>query len=132
MYTLPAAIVCPWLLLQIIRGVADSAAAKSSLQSRFQLSDRQVEGVLGLTLRRLTALEGGKLREEEQQLQGQIAQLQVRGTSCMWGAFIIVIRSLVLMAWVGVATGIAGLAYSLMDYWGGGLLSGVNGQVIKY
>jgi hypothetical protein len=52
---------------------------KSVLQSRFSLSKRQVEGVLALTLRMLMAMEGGKLREEEQQLQGHIAQLQVRG-----------------------------------------------------
>jgi hypothetical protein len=45
----------------------------------FHLSEAQAEGVLGLTLRRLTGLEVGKLREEEAQLKATIAGLQASG-----------------------------------------------------
>lgn len=37
----------------------------------FELSREQAEGVLGMTLRRLTSLEEGKLRDEQGQLQAK-------------------------------------------------------------
>jgi DNA gyrase subunit A len=63
--------------VQAIRAAPDSAAARTALTSRFGLSSAQAEAVLGMTLRRLTGLEAGKLQEEQQQLAGTIADLQV-------------------------------------------------------
>lgn len=63
--------------MQAIRDAADAAAAKAALTSKFGLSAEQAEGVLGLTLRRLTALEAGKLQEEAGQLRAVIGELQV-------------------------------------------------------
>lgn len=65
------------LFLQAIRAADDGPAARASLVSGFGLSEAQAEGVLGLTLRRLTGLEAGKLREEAAELQASVAQLQV-------------------------------------------------------
>ena len=52
----------------------------------FGLSEPQAEGVLGLTLRRLTGLEVGKLKEEEAVLRTTISGLEVRlgaGRACV-------------------------------------------------
>jgi hypothetical protein len=62
---------------QAIRAAPDGTAARAALTSRFGLSSAQAEAVLGMTLRRLTGLEAGKLQEEQQQLAGTIADLQV-------------------------------------------------------
>lgn len=48
--------------------------------SGFGLSEPQAEGVLAMTLRRLTGLEAGRLRDEQQQLLGTIADLKVTET----------------------------------------------------
>jgi hypothetical protein len=65
---------------QAIRAAPDGPAAKAALCAPpFKLSEPQAEGVLGLTLRRLTGLEVGKLKEEQAQLTGTIAGLQVGG-----------------------------------------------------
>ena len=55
----------------VIRSAADAAEAGETLQSGFGLSKEQAEGVLGLTLRRLTSLEVGKLRDEQKTLQSR-------------------------------------------------------------
>lgn len=52
-----------------IRQAPDVVAATAALQSTFQLSKEQAEGVLGLTLRRLTSLEKEKLLDEQATLQ---------------------------------------------------------------
>lgn len=58
--------------LQAIRAAPDSASAAAALQaSPFELSREQAEGVLGLTLRRLTSLESAKLQEEQATLQAK-------------------------------------------------------------
>lgn len=63
-----------------IRDAADAAGARAALCAPpFGLSPEQAEGVLGLTLRRLTGLEVGKLREEEGQLRASIQGLEVGG-----------------------------------------------------
>jgi DNA gyrase subunit A len=52
-----------------VRAAPDGAGAAAALQAPpFGLSREQAEGVLGMTLRRLTSLEAGKLREEQGQL----------------------------------------------------------------
>lgn len=61
-------------VVQTIRQAPDAAAALAALQSPpFGLSKEQAEGVLGLTLRRLTSLEAGKLQAEQAELQGRWA-----------------------------------------------------------
>lgn len=64
-------------VVQAIRAAADGPAAKAALVSGFGLSEPQAEGVLAMTLRRLTGLEAGKLRDEQQQLTATISDLQV-------------------------------------------------------
>lgn len=44
------------------------AAASQALQQQFSLSKEQAEGVLNMSLRRLTSLEANRLQEESQQL----------------------------------------------------------------
>ena len=44
------------------------AAASEALQQQFSLSKEQAEGVLNMSLRRLTSLEANRLQEESQQL----------------------------------------------------------------
>jgi hypothetical protein len=77
-HCVPTRFVEPTPNPQVIRSAADGPAARAALMSKpFNLSEAQAEGVLGLTLRRLTGLEVGKLREEEGQLKATIAGLQV-------------------------------------------------------
>ncbi|PSC74003.1 DNA gyrase subunit A [Micractinium conductrix] len=59
-----------------IRAAPDSAAAGAALQAApFGLSKEQSEGVLSLTLRRLTSLEEAKLKDEQATLQAKIGDL---------------------------------------------------------
>lgn len=50
--------------MSLIRKAEDSAGASIALQDCFAMSKQQAEGVLNLSLRRLTSLEGKKLQEE--------------------------------------------------------------------
>ncbi|MEW5316981.1 MAG: hypothetical protein WDW38_008317 [Sanguina aurantia] len=52
------------LVVALIRASADSASARAGLMAQHGLSEGQAEAVLGLTLRRLTGLEAGKLAAE--------------------------------------------------------------------
>jgi DNA gyrase subunit A len=55
-----------------IRQASDATAAGAALQAEpFGLSREQSEGVLGMTLRRLTSLESNKLQEEQAQLRAK-------------------------------------------------------------
>eukprot|EP00878_Enallax_costatus_P019373 GHUV01020438.1.p1 GENE.GHUV01020438.1~~GHUV01020438.1.p1 ORF type:complete len:826 (+),score=272.01 GHUV01020438.1:1150-3627(+) len=63
-------------VVQAIRSASDGPAAKASLVSGFGLTEPQAEGVLAMTLRRLTGLEAGKLRDEQQQLTATIGDLK--------------------------------------------------------
>ena len=59
-------------VVSAIRQAPDGAAASAALQAPpHGLSREQAEGVLSMTLRRLTSLEASKLREESAQLQGK-------------------------------------------------------------
>ncbi len=63
-------------VVQIIRGSADVETARSTLMQRFELTEIQANHILDMPLRRLTALETEKLREEYEALQATIAELK--------------------------------------------------------
>jgi len=63
-------------VVEIIRSSEDVGAARAALMERFSLSEIQANHILDMPLRRLTALETGKLREEYEQLQTLIAELE--------------------------------------------------------
>ena len=63
-------------VIRIIRGSADTGAARSALMERFELSEVQANAILDMPLRRLTALEVDKLRTELAELQDLIAELK--------------------------------------------------------
>ena len=63
-------------VVQIIRGSADVDVARTTLMERFELSEIQANHILDMPLRRLTALETDKLREEYEELQATIADLK--------------------------------------------------------
>ncbi len=62
-------------VVAIIRGSEDVDAARTTLMERFELSEIQANHILDMPLRRLTALETSKLREEYEELQATIADL---------------------------------------------------------
>lgn len=51
-----------------IRAASDASEASEALQSGWGMSKEQAEGVLNLSLRRLTSMEENKLSEEEKGL----------------------------------------------------------------
>lgn len=55
-------------MVAIIRKAEDSSAASTDLQDAFGMSKEQAEGVLNLSLRRLTSLEEQKLQAEDDNL----------------------------------------------------------------
>ena len=63
-------------VVEIIRSSEDVGAARAALMERFSFSEIQANHILDMPLRRLTALETGKLREEYEQLQALIAELE--------------------------------------------------------
>ena len=62
-------------VVKIIRGSEDVEAARGTLRERFDLSEIQANHILDMPLRRLTALETEKLREEFDGLQKTIKEL---------------------------------------------------------
>ncbi|MFB3049921.1 MAG: DNA gyrase subunit A [Acidimicrobiia bacterium] len=64
------------VVIEIIKASEDVGAAKEALMERFELSEVQATHILDMPLRRLTALETGKLRQEHEQLQELIAELE--------------------------------------------------------
>lgn len=52
-------------IVNAIREAKDGEAAMSQLQNVFALTKEQAEGVMSLTLRRLTSMENQKLEEEQ-------------------------------------------------------------------
>jgi DNA gyrase subunit A len=63
-------------VIALIRGSADTDAAKAGLIDRFELSEEQAQAILDMRLARLTALESDKLREEHEELATRIAELR--------------------------------------------------------
>jgi len=62
-------------VVAIIRGSEDTDAARTALMAKFKLSEIQAQHILDMPLRRLTALETSKLREEHDELQKLIKYL---------------------------------------------------------
>lgn len=60
-------------VIHIIRSSDNDAEAKSRLMERFALSDKQSQAILDMRLRRLTALEVGKIQAELDELSKRIA-----------------------------------------------------------
>ncbi|MDJ0663202.1 MAG: DNA gyrase subunit A [Acidimicrobiia bacterium] len=63
-------------VVKIIRGSEDVEVARRTLMERFDLSEIQANHILDMPLRRLTALETDKLRQEYEDLQATIADLK--------------------------------------------------------
>ncbi len=63
-------------VVKIIRGSSDVENARQALKKTFKLSEIQANHILDMPLRRLTALETDKLRQEYDDLQAYIAELK--------------------------------------------------------
>jgi len=63
-------------IIALIRHAADTPTAKGELITNYGLSESQADAILQMQLRRLTALEADKIRQEHEALQAQIADLQ--------------------------------------------------------
>jgi DNA gyrase subunit A len=63
-------------VIKIIRGAKDTPDASASLQSRFELSEKQAEAILNMRLARLTALEIDKLEDELKEVRALIKELE--------------------------------------------------------
>ncbi|OKH27340.1 DNA topoisomerase (ATP-hydrolyzing) subunit A [Chroogloeocystis siderophila] len=63
-------------IIELIRHAADAPTARHELIERYGLSDAQADAILQMQLRRLTALEAEKIRQEHEELQLQIADLR--------------------------------------------------------
>ncbi|MBD2179130.1 DNA topoisomerase 4 subunit A [Pseudanabaena sp. FACHB-1998] len=63
-------------LIRILRFANNSALAKTDLQTEFALSETQAEAILSMPLRRITAIEQQKIREDLDGLQQQVARLE--------------------------------------------------------
>ncbi|HEX2196031.1 MAG TPA: DNA gyrase subunit A, partial [Actinomycetota bacterium] len=63
-------------IVALIRAAADTEEARGGLMARFGLSEIQANHILDMPLRRLTALEQDKIRDEHAELQKTIADLR--------------------------------------------------------
>ena len=63
-------------VIAIIRGSKDAATARNELISSLELTEVQATHILDIQLRRLTALEVGKLRDEQVSVQADISELR--------------------------------------------------------
>lgn len=63
-------------IIATIRNAADTTSAKQQLIDSYGLSEAQADAILQMQLRRLTALEAEKIRQEHDELQVQIADLK--------------------------------------------------------
>ena len=64
------------LVIKIIRGSEDPAEARGALMERLELSERQAQAILSMTLQRLTNLEQRKVEEEYEALIQEIERLR--------------------------------------------------------
>jgi len=63
-------------VIELIRGSADTDAARNGLVERFELTEEQAQAILDMRLARLTALESDKVRAEHEELMDRIAELR--------------------------------------------------------
>ena len=63
-------------VIALIRASADTATARSQLEERFGLSQRQAQAILEMRLRSLTAMERQKVMDELEELRAKIADLK--------------------------------------------------------
>jgi DNA gyrase subunit A len=63
-------------IVALIRAARDVESARAQLTSRYELSQTQAQHILDMPLRRLTALEQDKIRQEHAELQRTIAELE--------------------------------------------------------
>jgi DNA gyrase subunit A len=63
-------------VIALIRGSEDPRAARQRLEERFELTERQSQAIVDLTLGRLTRLEASRLREEYEGLIKEISRLE--------------------------------------------------------
>jgi DNA gyrase subunit A len=63
-------------IIELIRASADTDEARQGLIARYGLTEVQAQHILDMPLRRLTALEQDKIREEHEELQSLIAELK--------------------------------------------------------
>ncbi len=63
-------------VIEVVRSSKDTNEAKDILTKEFELSDVQATAILDMRLSRFTALEGGKLKEEAQELSKKISEYQ--------------------------------------------------------
>jgi DNA gyrase subunit A len=64
-------------VIALIRSSPDPESARTGLVNRFELTERQAEAILQLTLRRLTALEADKINQEHKDLVERIQELRL-------------------------------------------------------
>lgn len=62
-------------IIKIIRASADAETAKTTLMTKFKLSDIQSQAILDMQLRRLAALERQKIEDEYKEIQTAIARI---------------------------------------------------------
>lgn len=63
-------------IIALIRGAADAPTARQEMIDSYGLSEPQADAILQMQLRRLTALEAEKIKQEHEALQVQIADLK--------------------------------------------------------
>ncbi len=63
-------------VIEVVRASKDTNEAKEILTKEFELSEAQATAILDMRLSRFTALEGGKLKEEADQLRERISEYQ--------------------------------------------------------
>jgi len=72
----PTAVAPPAQVVATIRAAQDAAEAGQQLRSQYGMSEQQSEGVLNLSLRRLTSLEARKLQDEADTLNARCGRLR--------------------------------------------------------